>query len=70
MYECKETKFPRISVGENDLLKLVSEAKTVGKIPVLVLSIYGMSEIIPSDWVVVPADVFKCLLDDVGDDSE
>jgi Holliday junction resolvase len=70
MFECKETKFPRISVGENDLLKLVSEANTAGKEPVLVLSIYGMSEFIPKDWVAMPADVFKWLVDEAGVDIE
>lgn len=59
MIECKETIGTRISIGPNVIGKLCSEAAAVGKDPVLILSIYGMPEPLPKEWVVFPANLFR-----------
>jgi len=63
VFECKETKHARISVGEREVAKLCRQAGTVGKDPALVLSIYSLPDPIPKDWVAVPAHVFRSLLE-------
>jgi hypothetical protein len=53
--ECKETKARSIRITEEMLKKVYAEAKLSGKEPVMVISIYGMDEPTPADWVMVPA---------------
>ena len=62
MFELKETKHARISIGARDVGKLCREAAVVGKDPVLVLSAYALPDPIPKDWVAVPAQVFRYML--------
>ena len=63
MFEAKETKHARISVGVRDIAKLYREASVVGKEPALVLSAYGLPDPLPKDWVVIPVDFFTELLE-------
>lgn len=53
--ECKETKAASIRITGEMLGKVYKEAKVSGKEPVMVISIYGMEDPIPKDWVMVPA---------------
>jgi Holliday junction resolvase len=59
MYECKETIKDRFNITPDVLAKLCREAATIGKDPVLVVSMYGMPEPIPKEWAMVPIDVFN-----------
>jgi hypothetical protein len=69
MFELKETKYARISVGGKDIGKLCREAAAVGKDPALVLSAYALPDPLPKDWVAVPASVFRYLLAKVGEQN-
>lgn len=59
LVECKETVGTRIAVTEKILEKIFREAVEAGKSPILVLSLYGMKEHIPRDWVLVPAGLLE-----------
>jgi hypothetical protein len=69
MFECKETSRASITIKERDISKLVKEARTAGKDPVLILSAYGISDGIPKEWVAVPTEVFKGILSQVEGES-
>jgi len=64
MFECKETKHASIRVAARDIAKLVREAAVVGKEPALVMSAYGLPDGLPKDWVAVPAEVFRSMLEE------
>lgn len=55
MVECKETKGKRLVISEEVLTKLCREASAAGKEPLLVVSVYGLAEPLPKDWVIIPA---------------
>lgn len=59
LYECKETKKRNILIKGDDVEKIVKEAAMVGKIPVIVFSIYGLEDNIPKDWVAIPKEYFN-----------
>jgi len=63
MFELKETQKPSIRVSESVVAKLYREAGAVGKDPVLVLSAYGLTDPLPKDWVVIPVETFRKLLE-------
>lgn len=63
MFECKETKHASIRIAGKDIRKLVQEAALVGKFPALVVSAYRLSEPLPKDWVAVPGEAFKWILE-------
>ena len=63
MFELKETQKSSISIGDRVLAKLCREAAAVGKDPAVILSAYGIPDPIPKDWVAVPAEVFKAMLE-------
>lgn len=63
MFECKETKRNSIRVAGKDIQKLVAEAAMAQRYPALVLSAYGLPGVVPKDWVCVPAEVFRWMLD-------
>jgi len=67
MFECKETASASLSLGKRVVQKLCKEACAVGKEPALILSVYGLPDPIPKDWVVVQASFFKELLDGLSD---
>ena len=67
MFELKETQRASLSVSERAIAKLCREAANVGKDPVLVMSAYGLSDPLPKDWVAVPAEVFRYLLQRLED---
>jgi hypothetical protein len=56
--ECKETKSSSIRITSEMLGKVYAEAKYSGKEPVMVISIYGVPDPVPRDWVMVPAYLF------------
>jgi len=59
MFECKETQKDRITILPDVLAKLCREAGIIGKDPALILSMYGLQDPIPKEWVAVPLEVFK-----------
>lgn len=61
-YECKETKKRNLTIKGDDIEKIVKEAAMDDKYPAMVLSIYGLKDNIPKDWVVVPAEVWKGMI--------
>lgn len=63
MFEAKETQRSSISINQTVLAKLCREAATVGKEPALIMSAYGLEDPIPKDWVAVPAELFRYLLE-------
>lgn len=63
VYELKETIKDRLSLTSDVLAKICREAGTVGKHPALVLSMYGLEDPIPKEWVAVPIDVFEELVE-------
>jgi len=63
MFECKETKHASIRIAGRDVQTLVDNARLIGKAPVLVVSAYKLPEAIPKDWVAVPAETFRWILE-------
>lgn len=63
VFECKETKHRSIRVAAADVQILVDNASVVGKAPALVMSAYGLPDGIPKDWVAVPAETFRWMLE-------
>lgn len=63
IFELKETEKASIRISESVVAKLYREAAAIGKDPVFILSAYGLSEPLPKDWVVIPVDVFKKLVE-------
>jgi hypothetical protein len=63
VFELKETIKDRFTITPDVLAKLWREAKTVGKHPALVISLYGLSEPVPKEWVAVPMEVFEELVE-------
>lgn len=62
MFEHKETAGSSISVNALAIGKLYKEATTVGKDPVLLLSVHGMPEPLPKEWAAIPVGLFKAML--------
>lgn len=65
LFELKRTKASRIAVGQSVVAKIVSEARRVGKEPVLVFTIEGLEDPLPRDWAVIPVDVLKALIENM-----
>jgi hypothetical protein len=63
VFELKETVKNRFTITPDVLAKLWREAKTVGKNPALVISMYGLEDPVPKEWVAVPMEVFKEFLE-------
>lgn len=63
MFEAKETKHASVTMGPDVIGKLCREASAVGKDPALILTMYGLPEPLPKDWVCVPSEVFRSLLE-------
>jgi len=63
IFECKETDKASISINKVDVLKIVAQARDIGKDPAIVMSAYGLPDGIPKDWVAVPSDVFSYIID-------
>ncbi len=63
VFELKETIKDRFTITPDILAKLYREAGTVGKHPALVLSMYGLEDPLPKEWVAVPMDVFEELVE-------
>lgn len=61
-FELKRTKTGCIVVGEGDIAKICLEAARLGKDPAVVMTIEGMADHLPSDWVAIPAEAFRWLL--------
>lgn len=59
MFECKETERDRFTITPDILSKLCKEAGTIGSSPALVISMYGLQEPIPKEWVAIPIEVFN-----------
>lgn len=62
MFELKETKHSSLSIKAPDIAKVNKEACTVGKVPAIILSAYGIPDPHPKDWVAVPAETFAWML--------
>ena len=62
VFECKETKSNILKVEGVELVKLWGNAIKAGKDPILVLSIYGICEPVPQDWVAMPVELFNELI--------
>jgi hypothetical protein len=63
--ECKETKKSSIRVGADVVDKIFREASAVGKDAVLILTVGGLPDNLPKDWVCLPLEVFQSLLKEV-----
>jgi len=61
MVECKETNGKRLVIDEKVIVKLCKEASLARKDPLLVLSVYGLPEHLPKDWVLMPASLFVAM---------
>lgn len=59
VHEMKRIKGENIVVGPGVVGKVCREARMLGKDPVLVLTVDGMPEPLPKDWVVIPASLFR-----------
>lgn len=59
VFELKETIRDRFTITPEVLAKLWREAGTAGKHPALVISMYGLEEPVPKEWVAVPMEVFN-----------
>jgi hypothetical protein len=64
VFECKETEKDRFNVTPDVLGKIYREASTTGKDPALVISMYGIPDPIPKEWVAVPLEVFNNLINE------
>lgn len=70
VFEMKRIKGENIVVGPGVVGKVVREARVLGKEPVLVLTIDGMPEPLPKDWVLVTAALFRSLFPKENEDGE
>ncbi len=65
LFECKETKHKSIRIASRDVMKIYREARALGKDPALVMSAYSLPDPLPKDWVAVPANTFRWLLEQI-----
>ena len=59
VFELKETIKDRFTISPDVLAKVCREAGIVGKVPVLVVSMYGLEDPIPKEWAMIPIDSFN-----------
>lgn len=67
VFEAKRDKGSGITVGPGVIGKLVREARTLDKHPVLLLTIDAMPAPLPKDWVVIEASLFRSLFPEKTD---
>jgi len=68
MYECKETKKKTLSINRRTIAKLCGEAARAGKDPAFIMSVYGLDEPLPKEWVAIPLEAFKVILSQLEKD--
>jgi len=68
LLDSKETKGEHISVTRRDLTKINREAGEAGRVPGLVITL-KTPPVVPSEWVVLPLEVFAQMLE-AGQDKE
>lgn len=64
LFECKETQKDRFTILPDVLAKLHREAGTVGKHSALIISMYGLTDPVPKEWVAIPMEVFEELIEE------
>lgn len=63
LIENKMTIKDSISVKKSWLVKIFRESSSSGRIPAIALAFEQMPDIVPRDWIAVPAVVFKMLME-------
>lgn len=63
MFEIKETKTSSLSINKQAVEKLCREAAVAGKKPAIILSVHGIAEHLPSEWVCFPLEVAQEMLE-------
>jgi hypothetical protein len=68
LLDSKETSGELLSIGKKDILKITKEAMGERKEPALVLTWNSIKEA-PNEWICIPLEVFKKMLDNNQDAS-
>lgn len=63
LIEAKRTDKDSMSVKKSWLVKIFRESMTYGKIPALSIEFDDMPDIVPKDWVAVPASTLRLLME-------
>jgi len=64
MYQAKLTSSDQLTLKHGVLMELWKQASMAGKKPALVVTLEGGPKNCPRDWVCIPADIWRQIIDD------